>query len=74
MPTPRGPVLVSWQNENGFKLSVTLPKGLTARVSVPADGKTKEVYLDGKKVAANLDSGYWDLVEDVTGKATVELK
>jgi len=39
VPTPPGPVLVSWENGDTFKLSLTLPAGMSAQAQLPADKK-----------------------------------
>ncbi|MGN6553419.1 MAG: family 78 glycoside hydrolase catalytic domain [Verrucomicrobiota bacterium] len=72
--TPQGPVLVSWKNEGGFKLELVLPKGMTAKVELPAIGNTTEVRVNGKQVPAKLEAGLWQIAEDVAGRATIELK
>ncbi len=37
-------------------------------------GNAKEIRVNGVKVAAKLETGWWELAGEVAGKATVELK
>ncbi|NQX01509.1 family 78 glycoside hydrolase catalytic domain [bacterium] len=74
IPTPRGPVLVSWKNADTFKLSLTLPAGLSARVQIPAANRSQGVLLGGKPVAAHRDGSWWILEQDVTGTVALEAK
>ena len=74
IPTPRGPVLVSWENGEIFKLSLTLPKGMSAHLELPAGGKSHGVIIGGKSVPAHRDDSRWILDEDVSGVVTAEVK
>ena len=46
VPTPHGDILVDWNNQDGFKLNIELPQGVTADVVLP-NGK-KATYTSGK--------------------------
>ncbi len=37
IPTPRGPIILSWKHDTDFKLSLNLPPGISAQVQLPAD-------------------------------------
>ena len=74
VPTPLGPVLVNWENGDRFKLSLTLPPGMSAQVQLPADKNSTGVFLGGQPVSAHRDAGWWILDQDVTGTVTIEAK
>lgn len=68
VPTPRGPLQVSWQRSSGvpggIELRVRAPGGTSGTVSVPAvlgDSEGKKALLDGKSGAGVLTAdGYVD--------------
>ena len=72
IPTPRGPVLVSWTAGETFRLRLTLPAGLAARVELPARPQTGGVLSGGEPIAARRVGSRWVLEADVVG--TVELE
>lgn len=74
IPTPRGEILIGWTNDSGFGLSIKLPKGMPAKVDVPASPGSKQVLVDGKKADATLVNGRWVLAEEVSGKVRIEVK
>ncbi len=74
IPTPLGPVLVRWKNGGTFKLSVTLPPGMSAQVQVPAGEKTTGVLVNGRPVSGHRVGRRWSLDEDVTGALVIETR
>ena len=74
VPTPLGPVLVQWENGDTFKLSLTLPPGMSAQVQLPAGENSNGVFLAGQPVSAHRDGLWWVLDKDVTGAASVEAR
>lgn len=74
IPTPLGPVSIRWENGSVFKLSLTLPPGMSARVRLPASGASGGVFIDGKPVSASSDSQWWTLRDDVTGTLEIEVR
>jgi hypothetical protein len=74
VPTPRGPVVVDWQAGPPFRLTLTLPPGMTARVELPAAAGTSAVAVDGRPVRARRDADRWVIEADITGHATVEVR
>jgi hypothetical protein len=74
VPTPRGPILVRWENGDAFKLSLTLPPGMSAQVQIPADKNSKGVFVGGKPVAAHRDGQRWTLDQDITGEVSIEAR
>jgi alpha-L-rhamnosidase len=74
VPTPRGPILVSWHNDTAFKLSLTLPPNMTARVQLPAVGNSTGVFISGQPVEARRSGGWWMLEKDVSGTSVIEVR
>ena len=74
VPTPLGPVVVSWENGDTFEISVKLPAGIKAEVDLPAAEKSTGVLLDGKPVEATRAGGRWILKEPVTGSVSLVVK
>jgi hypothetical protein len=74
VPTPRGPVLIDWKDEATFRLSVTLPDGMNAKVELPAAEGSSGVYVDGKQVRAARQGKRWILEADISGSAMLEVK
>jgi alpha-L-rhamnosidase len=74
IPTPRGPVQVSWRNETNFNLTLQLPADVAARVELPARENSQGVFVDGKPVVARREGGRWILAEPVRGNLTLEVR
>jgi hypothetical protein len=74
IPTQRGPVRVRWTNGDTFKLSLVLPAGVGARVELPAAKASSGVFVDGRRVGARRENGWWILELDVTGTAEIEAR
>lgn len=59
VPTARGPVMVRFENRARFVLEIEVPRGATARVSLPvktgASRRRARVLMDNKTVAATLE-------------------
>jgi hypothetical protein len=71
IPTPLGTVLVRCDQGDNFKLTLTLPPGLTAQVQVPAGKKSKGVLVNGKNAPAHRTGAWWILESEVTDKAVI---
>jgi len=74
VPTPRGPVWVEWDCQEGFRLSIELPGGMAARVELPASAASEKIHSDGRPVQAVRDGNRWVLDQTVKGSATFEVK
>lgn len=74
VPTPRGPLWVSWKNDDTFKLLLTLPDGMQAKVELPATDNSRGVFLGNKPVRAHRRGSRWALDEDVSDTVTLEVK
>ncbi|MBX3744085.1 MAG: family 78 glycoside hydrolase catalytic domain [Verrucomicrobiae bacterium] len=78
VPTPRGPIEVAWERQPNFRLTLTLPQTIAARVELPAtEGATQVVLLDADRprpVFARLAGDRWVLDELISGSATFEIR
>ena len=74
VPTPRGSILVRWENGDAFKLSLTVPPGMSAQVQIPAGNQSTEVFAGGRPVAAHRNGAWWTLDRDVTGEVSIEAR
>ncbi len=62
VPTPHGPVSVSWAAEkDGLRFDVTLPEGASGVLSLPTNGTNAALDLDGKSVSGTLNGGRLDV-------------
>jgi hypothetical protein len=72
VPTPRGPIFVSWTRGTGFRMELGLPAAVTARVELPASERSQGVLVGGKPARARRSGSWWVLEEDVAGTVTIE--
>jgi hypothetical protein len=72
VPTPRGPIGVSWTNDRGFRLSLRLPAGTTAQLELPATEDARGPRIDGRPVPARRVGARWILEQPVTGSVVAE--
>ncbi|MEY4385857.1 MAG: hypothetical protein RLY20_1140 [Verrucomicrobiota bacterium] len=74
VPTPRGPITIKWQRGETFTLSLALPKGMTARVELPAPEKSTGVFAGDRELAARHVNARWILDQPVAGQMTLEVR
>jgi len=74
IPTPRGPVEISWTSGANFKLHLTLPNGVKARVELPAPPASRGVFSGEKEIPAQRVGSRWVLAEDIAVLATLEVR
>lgn len=74
VPTPRGAILIDWKNESTFKLSLTLPEGVSAQVDLPATEGSSGVWADGEQLSATKVGQRWIATDEVTGSVSLEVK
>ena len=74
VPTPRGPIIVDWTYSDSFILSLTLPKGMSARVELPMVGNSLEVFSGGQPVKVTRIGNRWVLDQDVKGTVMLEVR
>ncbi len=72
MPTPHGELSVAWTKGSGFKLSLTIPQGMNARVELPVEQGSSEILSDGKRLEAHREGPWWILDRDVSGTVQIE--
>jgi hypothetical protein len=60
LPTPHGPLGVSWRVGPGdaFTLTVTAPRSTSGTVSVPVSGAHPQLRVDGRAASAPVSGGY----------------
>jgi alpha-L-rhamnosidase len=51
IPTPRGPIEIHWIRDSSFHLKMDLPEGMGAKVILPSNGPSDQVWMDGAKIA-----------------------
>lgn len=74
VPTPQGPILIDWKNADSFEISITLPEGMPAKVSLPASLDSKTVSVNGKPAKATRENSRWVLEDEITGTAEIEVR
>jgi hypothetical protein len=74
VPTPLGPILVQWEKGKTFKLSLSLPPGMSAQVHLPAIDGSSGLFVGGKRAHAHRNGLWWTLDQDVTGAALIEAR
>jgi len=74
IPTPRGPIVVSWENQNRFQMHLNLPQGMTAKLELPAPPSSRGISINGSSVPATRVGSRWLVKDEVSGtvRATVE--
>ena len=74
VPTSRGTIEIDWTNDDSFKLSLSLPEGVSAILQLPATEDSKSVFVDGKSAPANKHRNRWVLDDEVSGHVRLEVK
>jgi len=76
VPTPRGTIAVKWErgHDARFTLTVDLPAGAAAHVDLPATSESRGIFRDGRAVRAHREGTWWSIDDDVTGRATLEVR
>jgi alpha-L-rhamnosidase len=74
IPAPRGPIRIDWKVEDDFKLVLTIPEGMTAKVEVPARASSRGVFLRGEPVIAKRIGTRWVLKDDISGSVVIEVR
>jgi hypothetical protein len=73
VPTPRGPILIDWTRDTTFRIAVTLPDGISARVELPAGEDSTGVRVNGSPVDAHRQGSRWILDEEISGTVTIDV-
>ena len=71
IPTPRGPLHVSWRQDREFRLNLKLPPGMQAALELPAGDASRGVVIGGRPVAANREGSRWIVKDLQTGELEV---
>jgi alpha-L-rhamnosidase len=72
-PTPHGNIAVSYREQPGFRAQITLPFGVSARVSMPLRAPGASIFVNGKPVAATPDENGMRRVVQLVGPGRYEL-
>jgi hypothetical protein len=74
VPTSHGAISISWQYEDDFIINVTLPKNMTAKVSLPAENENQKVFYNGEAIDAIYENGRLVLKEEIRGTVTLGVR
>jgi hypothetical protein len=73
VPTPHGPAEISWESAAQFRLHLSLPPGVTARLELPAPAATSGVWIAHHPVEALRVADRW-IVPAVTGTVSLVVR
>jgi hypothetical protein len=71
IPTPRGPIEAGWENGNSFRMNLSLPEGMNAKLELPASPSSKGVSINGKSVTAKRNRARWHVDQTVSGSLSI---
>jgi hypothetical protein len=71
IPTPLGPIELGWENGNSFRMNLSLPEGMNAKLELPASPTSKGVSINGKSVAAKRNRARWHVDQTVSGSVSI---
>jgi alpha-L-rhamnosidase len=74
IPSPHGPLFVTWTNDKTFQMELTLPTSITAQLELPASPDSTQLLVDGKIVPATRDGKRWLVADSVKHSASVEVR
>ena len=74
VPTPRGPILVSWKKNPALKLELTLPGEVTAQIDLPTDDAATVVLVNGAPAPARRVGDRMILDRPVSGRCVLEFR
>lgn len=71
LPTPLGPLEVSWDNKSFFQMHLSLPVGMSAKLELPASPASTGVSINGESVTAKRIGARWHVDATVSGAASI---
>lgn len=74
VPTPRGPIDVSWQRGGGWDLSLNLPDGTEATVELPVSARVSDVRVNGRPVKFEQRDDRVRLEQPLRGRAEIAVR
>lgn len=74
IPTPRGPIILGWENRNSFHMNLKLPDGMTAKLELPASPSSTGISINGLSVPAKRVGSRWLVNDDVSGTVSAVVK
>ncbi len=72
IPTPLGPIKVAWNRDPAFRLRLSVPRGMTARIELPAARLSRGVRSRGRPVPAMRAGGRWVIESSGSGEWSVD--
>jgi alpha-L-rhamnosidase len=66
--------MIHWTNTSTFRLSLTLPAGISAQLNLPAPTPSRGVFSDEKSISAQRAGDRWILDQAVSGTQTFEVR
>jgi len=72
VPTPLGPVEVAWSRDPAFRLRLAVPRGMTARIELPAARLSRGIRSHGRPVPARRAAGRWVIESTTSGTWAVD--
>lgn len=72
IPTPLGELSVSWTQTQSFTLKLDIPKGMSAKVELPAFEGSSEIWIAEKQAKAHRQGQWWILNESLSGSVEIE--
>ena len=74
VPMAKGAIDVEWSQDETFKMSLSLPDGVTAKLELPCGSAASTVLVDGQEPTATFREGHWFVSDEVSGTVRVEVK
>lgn len=71
IPTPRGEIAIAWTRGKTFGLHIAVPRGVFAKVTLPAVPGATGVWIGGKQVPAHPEGTWWVLDRSLEGTISV---
>lgn len=74
IPTPRGPIEIDWTSTESFKLNISLPEGMRARLELPLMRTSSRVFCEGVHIDAVQSGNRWIVHCERSGELSYEVK
>ncbi|MEY3894872.1 MAG: hypothetical protein RLZZ214_391 [Verrucomicrobiota bacterium] len=74
IPTPRGPIMMHWENGRSFDMRLTLPEGMTAKLELPASPSSGKITINDNPAPAKRVGSRWIVDEPVSGEVRVRVE
>jgi len=74
VPSPRGPMSITWTKTQTFRLSLTLPPGTSAEIALPASAGSRGVWAGDQPIPARREADRWIIAEAPPGAHVFEVR